>query len=433
VKALVRGFLLAVALVIVGYLVWDRVEVWRLGRDIKAIAARGEPIDLSSLEAPLPTPQHEEAARLYADAAIRAREIAQQDFRLGRIDLDAVVGQPVDVAELEATYRPDAPALQLLDRATTLPFAGFGDTGDGPEWMTIQGLQSLNALAALRVDLYAYRGDGDAAARALVAAIGLQRTLPDTFYRYTIGARQLGSLRILLRHSAPSAAALASLQQAFEGLPDEDGLVRELMLRRARLIDERSGSFFPGGASRAAAFLFHPFLTRMGRIQIEQYPEAIAAARQPWPDKFATLSTLAAESGPRANRSYLRSALTGRGVNVAALSTAPMQAGLNLAVRRVAVATLAIERYRRAHGGALPPALDALVPTLMPAVPIDPFSGQPIVFKPAADGYFVYSVDINRREDGPTLYGTGSMNPMPVPRLRDFGIKVPLTPRAVAK
>jgi len=432
VKALVRGLLLAVACVLAGYLVWDRVEVWRLGRDIRAITARGEPIDLTSLDAPLPTAQHQEAVRLYAEAATRARDITQQDFRLGRLDLDAVVGQPVNVTELEETYRPDAAPLQLLDRATTLPFAGFGDASDGPEWVTIQGLQSLNALAALRADLFAYRGDGDAAANALIAAVGIQRTQLETFNRYVTGVRQFGSLRILLRHSTPSAAALESLQRAFEALPDDDMLVRDLMLRRARLIDERSDAFFRGSVSAPAAFLFHPFLTRMVRIQIEQYPDVIAAARQPWPDKFATLSALAAVDGPR-NGSYLRGALTGRGVNAAALSTAPAQAGLSLAVRRIAVATLAIERYRRAHGGALPPALDVLVPALMPAVPIDPFSGQPIPFKPAADGYFVYSVDMNRRDDGPTLYGTGSMNPMPVPRLRDFGINVPLTARPVRK
>jgi hypothetical protein len=429
VRALLRGFLLAVAGALVGYVAWDRVEVWRLGRDIKAIAARGEPIDLSSIDAPLPSPQHEEAARLYAAAAARARDITQEDFRLGRLDLDAVVGQPVNVAELEETYRPDAPALQLLDRATTLPFADFGDTSEGPEWLTLQGLQSLNALATLRADLYAYRGDGDAAARALIAAIGIQRTMPETFNRSLAAARQLGSLRILLRHSAPSAAALEALQRAFEGLPDEDNLVRELMLRRARLIEGRADGFVPGGVSGAGAVVFHPFLTRMARIQIEQYPEVIAAARHPWPDKFATLWTLGAYSAPRAGRSVLRSALVGDGPNIAALSSSPAAAGRNLALRRVAMATIAIERYRRAHAGQLPATLDALVPAYLAAVPRDPFTGGAMLYKPANDSYLVYSTDTNRVDNGGILYGTGSLNPMPLPKETDFGIKVPLTPR----
>ena len=41
----------------------------------------------------------------------------------------------------------------------------------------------------------------------------------------------------------------------------------------------------------------------------------------------------------------------------------------------------AIERYRIAHEGELPQSLEALVPQFLPAVPIDPFVGKPIVFE----------------------------------------------------
>src|SRR5947208_11740356 len=98
-KTFGRVALIVFALLLGGYVAWDRIEAHRLDGDVKAIAARGEPIDLSSLQAPLPSPQHEEAAQLYVEAAARAREISQQDFRLQRLDVDAVVGQ-VDVAEL---------------------------------------------------------------------------------------------------------------------------------------------------------------------------------------------------------------------------------------------------------------------------------------------------------------------------------------------
>lgn len=428
-KGFLRSLVVGVAVLIAAYIGWDRVEAYRVASDIRAIAARGEPIDLSSLDAPLPSEQTREAARLYVEAAARAREITQQDSRVGRTDVDAVVGR-VDVPELEAGYKPDAPALQLLDRATALPFAGFGDTIEGPDWMNVQGLQSVSALSALRADLHAYRGRGDAAVQALIAAIGVQRTLPDLFNRYIVGARQLGSLRILLRHTAPSAVSLEALQRAFAGLPDDDGLERDLMLRRARLIEQVSDGVVLGDrVSSAAVFVFHPFLTRMIRLQLEQFPDVLAAAREPWPDKFATLSTIAADSAPRSNRSPVRLALAAQPVNLAALSSMPATAGLNLAIRRVAIATLAIERYRRAHDGALPASLDALVPALLPAVPIDPFTGTPIVFKPAADSYLVYSTDTNRLDDGGQIYGTGSMNPMPLPRTRDFGIRVPLASR----
>jgi hypothetical protein len=428
VKRVLRVLFIAVVAGLAGYVTWDRAEAYRLSKDIDAIVARGEPTDLSSLDSAPQTSEQQEAAQLYAEAATRARAIAQQDFRVSRIDVDAVVGR-VDVPDLEGTFRSDTPALQLLDRATPLPFAGFGDLDDGFE--TTSGLQSLSALSALRADLLAYRGDGDAAVASLVAAIRVQRTLPDLFNRYAVSLRQFGSLRILLRHAVPATASLEALQRAFAELPDEDGLDRDLIRRRAWLIEQREEAMAPGGISRTVGFLLHPFLVRAVRVQVEGFPEVIAAAREPWPAKFETLSALGAANAPRATRSP-RQQLIGPPVNLAALAASPAAAGVNVAVRRLAIATLAIERYRRVHG-AVPSDLSGLVPAFLPAVPIDPFTGQPFVYRAGSDAYLLYSVDVNRRDDGGQLYGIGSLNPMPLPRDRDFGIKVPLIARSVAR
>ena len=344
------------------------------------------------------------------------------------MDVDATVGQQVDVAELESTYRKDAPALQLLDRATPLAFAGFGDTLPGPDSLNTAGLQALSALSALRSDLLAYRGNGDEAARSLIAAIRVQRTLVEPFTRFLAGARQLGSLRILLRHAAPSQASLAALQEAFAELPDEDDLDRVLMLRRARLIEQPADGVMPRGTPAIVAFVFHPFMMHRIRVQLEQFPEVIAAAREPWPDKLGSFAAIAErERSPfQPGRTAARDLVSIAPPNIAIFSTSPVQAGLNLAFRRIGVTCMAIERYRRAHGGAPPPALAALVPELLPAVPIDPFTGQALIYKRGPDAYVLYSVDANRKVDGGALDGIGSLNPMPLPRARDFGIKVPL-------
>ena len=79
--------------------------------------------------------------------------------------------------------------------------------------------------------------------------------------------------------------------------------------------------------------------------------------------------------------------------------------------------------------GALPTSLDTLVPGLLFAVPQDPFSGLPLAYRPAADGYAIYSVDVNRRDDGGAFYGHGAAVTKFVAAgaPRDFGIRVPLT------
>jgi len=67
---------------------------------------------------------------------------------------------------------------------------------------------------------------------------------------------------------------------------------------------------------------------------------------------------------------------------------------------RVAITTLAVERWRLAHKGAMPGSLNDLVPALLPAVPLDPFDGQPLRFKKLARGYVVYSIGPDQQDDG---------------------------------
>jgi hypothetical protein len=49
---------------------------------------------------------------------------------------------------------------------------------------------------------------------------------------------------------------------------------------------------------------------------------------------------------------------------------------------------------------ALPGALAELAPVYLHAIPIDPFSGSALLLKKESDGYSVYSVGTNRRDDG---------------------------------
>jgi hypothetical protein len=104
------------------------------------------------------------------------------------------------------------------------------------------------------------------------------------------------------------------------------------------------------------------------------------------------------------------------------------QAKQELAARRVAVAAIAVERYRRAHAGAAPASLDALVPAFLAAVPEDPLSLKPLVYRRDADACVLYSVDANRKDDGGELYGHGAAIAKHVgPQSpRDLGIRMPL-------
>ena len=68
--------------------------------------------------------------------------------------------------------------------------------------------------------------------------------------------------------------------------------------------------------------------------------------------------------------------------------------------RQLVVTAIALQRYKLATGN-YPPDLTALVPRFLPALPSDPGDGQPLRYKPIADGTFLlYSVGEDGEDNG---------------------------------
>ena len=120
----------------------------------------------------------------------------------------------------------------------------------------------------------------------------------------------------------------------------------------------------------------------------------------------ASTSFLAATGGPRAAPFHFHAFLSG-GVRWILLDLRAVTD------RRLAAVALAAKLYQADHAGRLPPTLDALVPSCLPAVPTDPFdpAGGPIRYAPAfrpgptaAPSPRVYSVG----EDGLDAGGAGT-------------------------
>lgn len=62
---------------------------------------------------------------------------------------------------------------------------------------------------------------------------------------------------------------------------------------------------------------------------------------------------------------------------------------------------LALQEYRGRHGD-YPQTLAALAPGILPVVPNDPYSGYPLVYRPGREGYRLYSVGPNLKDEGGT-------------------------------
>src|SRR5690606_10361919 len=83
--------------------------------------------------------------------------------------------------------------------------------------------------------------------------------------------------------------------------------------------------------------------------------------------------------------------------------------GRSEAIRRCLDATLAARRYRLQHGQP-PQRLTDLVPNFLPEVPLDPYSGQPLLMLVDAQTLTIYSVGRNRVDDN-GVYSLAAMGP----------------------
>lgn len=57
-------------------------------------------------------------------------------------------------------------------------------------------------------------------------------------------------------------------------------------------------------------------------------------------------------------------------------------------------------RLYKSRTGHYPQALDELVPELLTEVPVDPFTGKPLVYRREGEGFIVYSLGSNQKDDG---------------------------------
>jgi len=98
------------------------------------------------------------------------------------------------------------------------------------------------------------------------------------------------------------------------------------------------------------------------------------------------------------------------------------------------ICELGLRSYRLEQGGD-PVKLDELVPDHLPALPVDPFTGNPPVYRRTSTGYQLYCVGPNGRDDGgqPTHHAGSPDDVMLFNTTRSMGVQPPFTAEATDK
>ena len=398
----------AVLLPVAAHSLWDYLEVRRLVREIEAIRAKGEPV--SEREAvggnqPLPAEQHGAGSYYLAGAMLalgsspwRAITPIREwlvEPKPNREQLQQLAGP---VQEL---VRNSGDALSLADKASALPFDGF-PAGTEYSYRTA-GVSALSELITARTLSLSQSDNADAAVDSVISGLQIRRALRDARWMAASG-HQIPAVLSLTR---PSPQALVRLQTALESEDRPERQLEDFLRERARYVeliwrryygtDPNAPSHYTLPMRSVTETVMRPWFTHNAVSALRLWAQLVEVVRTPWPEKAGRAANLLEADRPeqsRTGRSF--NPLLNRGIALGAFSQAVDST--QLIIDRSSRVAVAIERFRRDRN-ALPTALSDLVPQYLREIPSDPYSGRPLLFRPAESGYTVYSVGPNQQDD----------------------------------
>lgn len=394
----------------------------RLSREVIKISKAHEPLVYADLR-PEPSNQGigEDAGIYYVEAVKRIRPGDLQDivklnifYRLNMLSLPADKF-PGELREKTAQNLSKAePLFTILDKGAKLPLSEF-DTGvlQGRQICKerLDSIQGMLFLTSLRTLDLLKAGKVDRAMQSIVTSIKLIRSF-DSFPTMFVQGRKMicvrlicSDIKLLLFYGSGGAGLSEQQLEQLQLLLDEafgpDALEKTLLAERIyqlevgrNLISKRIASRYlspdvPPLSDRLAdpKFMWHRMRFRFNAARfMRDMAWLIDVSRLPWPGPLEKVKD--ANSTPSKGASGL-------------ISTVAPLAGITaetLVSKEVTETILAIERYRRAEK-AIPDSLNDVCPQYIKSIPIDPFTGQPILYTHDDKTYKVFSAANVRIDD----------------------------------
>ena len=428
VGVLIGMFVLAVVALLVSLRMAHYAALKQVQAEVSRIQARGEPITTEDF-------------RAYHKVPPGTRDITQDWLKaLAALDENALntSGQALPFfGEADpALLRPTAEGSQLAAAEKLLqdfadPLARIHEVAalDGQCRFPIefekgisallshaQKMRSVQRLLQMEARVRMHRGDVDGALESIshmlkaAQALDQQTTLIEHLVRVALYTVAFSEAEFLLNETQLTEPQLASLQQQLAALDLKSGLTTGMVGERGMgyvtfqqvhtLGDVQAigGGSAPGGWEDK----INIEVGRPADCQkyLELMGEMIAASREPFPAARERvelvdqkLKVLMGTQNPLERFKYVVTGLLTPATGKAFDAVARI-----LARRDALVAAIAAERYRQPNGS-YPAKLDDLTPDFLPAVPTDPFSGQPLRMISGPEEVVVYSVGVNGSDD----------------------------------
>jgi hypothetical protein len=277
--------------------------------------------------------------------------------------------------------------------------------------------EARTATNLLRYDaaLASQNGDADRAVALVRGMVGSARSVGDepflisSMIRLGCDAQAVSALERVLGQGEPSPQALEAVQELLHKEAAESLFLQSVRGERASthqmLLSWRHGgpgltmmAGAAGGVERQVLEFTGPTLVRRSHAYILRlFNDYVQAAKLPLEEQPAVMNDLAQKVRQAHTQYDFITALIMPAITK--VSEAHRRGVGNL---RCALVAVALERYRRDHGG-WPDKLDSLVPKYLAAVPTDPQDGKVLRFKRRPDGVVIYWVGHDGKDNGGNL------------------------------
>ena len=412
---------IGVVLLIVAFFV-----VWRISLNagnnarIRAIAARGEPVDRQTLDDYYrAVPESSNAALAWLDG-IAALTSESADTARG---IPTQRGLPLTEEQLQSArsaLQDNAKALALFRRAATLTASRYPISLNelvSPEFTHLgevrRAAQILRTEAAVAVE----DSNGEAAAEAINCIFAAGRSLSSEpvlisqLTKFAIDAIGVLAVQSTVNRLTVSETHLVALQKSLSLADDTASASLALMGERALFIDHLQNPDAWVAANAQAAnvaveesvpqSVLDPLVRltfkRDMRCGIDAFTTNIAFAQLPDPQRFNSRTNASAIVQRASSGYYILTAMLLRSMEKLFARDAHHTAQV-----RTALAAVAVERFRLANGGKPPDELTALVPAYIDSVPIDPYDGKPVRYRKTEKGHVIYCIGADEKDDGGT-------------------------------
>jgi hypothetical protein len=421
--------LVCIAVLILTFLLFG---FWRLklGGSVRAevasIREKGLPVDWKDLEQwPVKIPDDQNAALIF-NQALEATDDKSGD-QVMRITLPIRNAAITNRGEIAAVVRAHSDAIRIIEDITNAASSRYPvDYAEGPN-ATLPHLTKLKTFAQLFACdalLHADQKDSKGAVGDIEASINLSRSLDaePILISQLVSAAILGmtteSLERTLAYTPLSEPELSELSKDFSRAEATNRFWLGMVGERAsggemlRLLNEDPRAFIlmankaappaEGEQTDVPPRFYHGYLVSLTGFWVRDRnfflramdTNIVALAGGP-PESFRYTNEFNGVETNARRGFYIMSSLL-----LPAFSKVVFRDAESRARLRTAIAAIAIERWRSTHGEKIPDSLAELVPDFLPAVPQDPFDGQPVRFKKRTKGYIVYSIGPNFQDDG---------------------------------